>query len=214
MTALKSLLLSRLPWIEHGFGTRDSAPPGDLIVLKQVHSATVIVARDPAGSNPPGIGDALVGDALVTNQPGLALPIRTADCVPILLADTRNHAIAAIHAGWRGSAARIAEAAIKRMRAEFGTEPTGVLAALGPAIGVCCYSVGEEVARQFGYRRAMNLDLAEENRKQLLAAGVPEAGIETLAICTRCDSQRFHSYRRDREDAGRQISFIRIVRAH
>jgi len=92
---------------------------------------------------------ALQGDALATRTPGMLLGVQTADCVPVLLVDTRRRAVAAIHAGWRGTLARIAAKTVGRMRMEFGTKPRDVIAALGPAIGRCCYEVGPEVAQAF-----------------------------------------------------------------
>jgi YfiH family protein len=91
----------------------------------------------------------LTGDALVTNTPGLLLAVQTADCVPILLADPRTRAVAAVHAGWRGTLARVVEKSLGRLRMEFGTRPGDVVAVLGPAIGRCCYEVGSDVARAF-----------------------------------------------------------------
>jgi len=94
------------------------------------------------------------------------------------------------------------------MTRKFGTEPIELRAAIGPGIGVCCYQVGDEVARQFGLSGTSFLDLAAENRKQLLAAGIPGVQIDLLSRCTFCDPARFHSYRRDKERAGRMISYI------
>ncbi|HET9401923.1 MAG TPA: peptidoglycan editing factor PgeF, partial [Candidatus Acidoferrales bacterium] len=91
----------------------------------------------------------LKGDALISATPGLVLGVQTADCVPILLADTRTRAIAAVHAGWRGTLARIVAKTIGRMRMEFGTRAGDVIAAIGPCIAQCSYEVGAEVAREF-----------------------------------------------------------------
>ena len=170
--------------------------------MEQIHSAIVIMADAETGR-------AGQGDALVTNRPGLAVSVRTADCYPILLADARNHAVAAVHAGWRGTAAQIVVEAFRKMHDEFGTLPGDVYAAIGPGIGVCCYQVGPEVASQFGLDRADKIDLADHNRRQLLAAGVPEAHINVTGGCTFCDAAQFHSFRRDRQEAGRMISYIR-----
>ena len=93
--------------------------------------------------------DAAQGDALFTREPGFLLAVQTADCIPILLADTRLRAVAAIHAGWRGTLRRIAAKTLGRMQMEFGTRPEDVIAALGPGVGRCCYEVGEDVAREF-----------------------------------------------------------------
>jgi YfiH family protein len=137
--------------------------------------------------------------------------VRTADCFPILLADTRNRAVAAVHAGWRGTAAHIVSGALQEMRERFGTSPADVQAAIGPGIGVCCYEVGIEVARQFGLDNSGRIDLAAVNRSQLLAAGLAENHIEIIGGCTQCDAHQFHSFRRDKEHAGRMISFAGVI---
>jgi polyphenol oxidase len=200
---LESPILSALPWITHGFGTRHPAPHPDTVsTLKQIHSNVVLLATEPGV-----LGE---GDALVTNHAGLAISIRTADCYPILLADTRNLAVAAIHAGWRGTAAQIVVKTLEKMRAEFGTEACDIFAAIGPGIGVCCYEVGEDVSKQFGFAIRTHLDLSSENRKQLESAGVPTQNIEALDVCTFCNAERFFSYRREKEKAGRMTSYIRI----
>jgi len=200
----KASILESLPWVEHGFGTRYAAPaPAGFATLKQVHSNLVLVADrgGPCGE----------GDALITNHPGVAVSIRTADCYPILLADGRNRVVAAIHAGWRGTAAHIVEKTLDKMKTTFGTSPADVHAAIGPGIGVCCYEVGEDVARYFGYAGRTHLDLASENRKQLEGWGVPGKNVEALGVCTFCDAERFFSYRREKEKAGRMTSFVRVV---
>ena len=142
------------------------------------------------------------------------MSIRTADCYPILLADTRSRAVAAIHAGWRGTAAHIVLKTLEKMRTDYGTDPVDVVAAVGPGIGGCCYEVGPEVACQFGdaalTHNSTHVDLMSENRKELEAAGVPLQNIEALGVCTFCDAERFFSYRREKEAAGRMTSYIRI----
>jgi hypothetical protein len=117
-----------------------------VFALRQIHSDIVQVVS-AANSQPSA--QAPKGDALITNQSGLLLVVQTADCVPILLADKKRHAIAAIHSGWRGTLQRIAEKALGRMQMEFGTHPQDVFAALGPGIGQCCFEVGPEVAAEF-----------------------------------------------------------------
>jgi YfiH family protein len=117
-----------------------------VIALRQIHSDIVQVVNS---ANSELSGDALKGDALITNEPGLLLVVQTADCVPILLADKKRLAIAAIHAGWRGTLQRIAEKALGRMQMEFGTSPQDVIAVLGPGIGQCCFEVGPEVVAEF-----------------------------------------------------------------
>jgi polyphenol oxidase len=125
-----------------------------LLPLKQIHSGVVrLFARSPAEPShgrPAGAGGpAQVGDASFTNAPGLLLGVQTADCVPILLVDPEKRTVAAIHAGWRGTLARIAEKTVGQMRMHFGSNPADVLAALGPAIGGCCYEVGTELVTKF-----------------------------------------------------------------
>lgn len=122
-----------------------------VVTLRQIHS-DIVHTIDPAqGSSGETVRpeNAPQGDALITRERGVLLAVQTADCIPILLADTKRHAVAAIHSGWRGTLARIAAKALGRMQMEFGTRPEDVVAALGPGIGRCCYEVGEEVAREF-----------------------------------------------------------------
>lgn len=198
---LRSPLLESLAWLDHGFGTREGPLSQEgMANLRQIHSAKSFVADHPGC-----IGE---GDALITAEPGLPVSIRTADCLPVLLADPEHHVVAAVHAGWRGTAAHIAVETLARMEKEFGTRPAQVRAAIGPGIGACCYAVGPEVAERFGREGACRLDLAAENIRQLIAAGVESACIEHLARCTACEPAHFHSWRRDRDTAGRMISFI------
>jgi YfiH family protein len=120
------------------------------VTLRQIHSDSAHRADASGGSGHPDANEkAPQGDALFTRDPGLLLAVQTADCIPILLADTKQRAIAAIHAGWRGTLRRIAAKTLGRMQMEFGTRPEDVIAALGPGIGRCCYEVGSEVARNF-----------------------------------------------------------------
>lgn len=118
---------------------RRNAP---LVTLEQIHSdVAYAVSRPPA--------KLLKGDAVVTSSPGVLLSIQTADCIPVLLVDPGHRAVAAIHAGWRGTLARIVPKALGRMRMEFGTRPGEVLAAVGPGIGRCCYEVGPDLVKEF-----------------------------------------------------------------
>jgi YfiH family protein len=128
-----------------------------LISLKQIHS-DVIHVFNTAPNEP------CKGDASATNHPGLLLGVQTADCVPILLVDAKKRAVAAVHAGWRGTLARIAVKAIGQMQMHFATNPTDLLAAIGPSIGPCCYEVGTEVATQFHSQFADAPDWFDEFR--------------------------------------------------
>ncbi|MGA7785224.1 MAG: peptidoglycan editing factor PgeF [Candidatus Acidiferrales bacterium] len=178
MTVLMARHLTLLEWLLHGFSTRSGGASrlggkrvlnlgftdwdaratveanrelflatlgGNkmaLTVLHQIHSDVIhLVEKAPDAP--------LRGDALISNTPGVLLGVQTADCVPVLLADTRRRAVAAIHAGWRGTLARIAAKTIGRMSMEFGTRPADVVAAIGPAIHRCSYEVGPEVAQAF-----------------------------------------------------------------
>jgi len=186
-----------------------------MATLKQIHSATVLTATAEGC-----VGE---GDALITDMPGLSLAVRTADCLPILLADPRNRAIAAVHSGWRGTVAGAAVNALNKMHENYKTNPFEVVAAIGPGIGPCCYEVGPEVAAQFSHwgadpqvrggrpRPPVHLNLANAKRTQLVAAGIPDSQIEVLPYCTKCRPDLFHSFRRDHAAAGRMISFIRKV---
>lgn len=199
--------LDALPWLVHGFGTRLSDIPGmfrGLASLKQIHSTECVAAEGRSGE----LGR---GDALVEDTPGSVVAVKTADCIPVLLVDERNRAVAAVHAGWRGTAAGIAVRALDAMRVRFGTNPADVRAAIGPGIGKCCYEVGPEVAVQFGEQGRGRIDLAEANRKQLNGAGVARDRIYLANLCTFCHPAEFHSYRRDRESAGRLYSFAGIT---
>jgi polyphenol oxidase len=115
------------------------------VTLRQIHSD----AAHRVNSSDAAAKEAPQGDALFTRDPGILLAVQTADCIPILLADTKRRAIAAIHAGWRGTLSRIAAKTLGRMQMEFGTRPEDVVAGLGPGIGRCCYEVGSDVARDF-----------------------------------------------------------------
>lgn len=202
----------RFPWLEHGFGTRHSVwpEPHRSATLVQIHSAESHVARRA--------GDYGSGDALLSNEAGVYLSIRTADCVPVLLADPVNRAVAAIHAGWRGTAAEISSHVVERMGEEFGTRTDDIIAAIGPAIGLCCYEVGSEVVQRlrplFPERHDLHtkarIDLAEANRRQLINSGVRPKDIAVAGICTFCAKEDFLSFRRDAESAGRLVSSIGI----
>jgi polyphenol oxidase len=119
-------------------------PQTPLVTLRQIHSKHVVVVPGDGGAR-----DRAKGDGLLTEKAGLLLAIQTADCIPVLVADRRNRAVAAFHAGWRGTVKRIVESGIGRMRLEFGSQPEDLIAAIGPGIGPCCYAVGEEVLSEF-----------------------------------------------------------------
>ena len=180
----------------------------------QVHGAVVaVVGAADAGRS---VAEA---DGLVAVEPGTVLAVHAADCVPILLADPRTGAVAAVHAGWRGTAAGIAAEAVTVMADRFGTRPEDVLAALGPSIGPCHYEVDEpvrerfrrwpwweEVATSHAHGR-WQLDLRAANRRQLLDTGLLPERIDVLDLCTYHHPDLFFSHRRDRV-TGRMAAII------
>jgi hypothetical protein len=188
------------------------AVQGRLLVMKQVHGATVAVA--PFDGTPEA-------DASVATQPGLILGIETADCMPVLLVDAERRLVAAAHAGWRGAAAGVAAAAVAALTARGARAPE-LQAALGPSIGPCCYEVGDELRDAFGAEGAVffrpgsrgrpHLDLRAAVAAQLEGAGLPPQRIHHLAECTSCRADRYYSYRRDGAGAGRMISFVGFAR--
>ena len=198
--------LDAFPWLVHGFGTRLADIPAafaQLATLKQIHSASCVTAEGRTGQ----LGE---GDALIENQPGSVVAVKTADCIPVLLVDERRRVVAAVHAGWRGTAARIAADAVALMGRRFGTSAGDLHAAIGPGIGECCYEVGAEVAERFGGQGSGHIDLAAANRRQLEESGVTPRRIYASNLCTMCRGEEFDSFRRDREKAGRMYSFAGI----
>ena len=182
---------------------------GCLATVRQVHGDRVV--RGAPGAAP----DA---DAVWTDDPaGTWVGVRSADCVPVLIAAADGRAVAAIHSGWRGTALRVAARAVEVL-GSAGAEPGSLRAAVGPGIQACCYEVGEDLAdrvrTEFGeavVRRGgvrPHLDLSGAVRATLLAAGLLSAHIDVLAACTACDPERFYSHRRDRGVTGRHLAFI------
>ncbi|HEY1471142.1 MAG TPA: peptidoglycan editing factor PgeF [Candidatus Acidoferrum sp.] len=193
MRILQLAPFAKIPWLVHGFSTRpggtsvldekrvlnlgfmewDSSEPVTenrrlfqaslaakdcaLLPLKQIHSDVVHLFSKPAAVP-------RKGDASLTSTPGLLLAVQTADCVPILLVDPKKRVVAAVHAGWRGTLARVAQKTIGRMQLEFGCKPADLLAALGPSIGTCCYEVGVELVTKFTAQFADAHDYFDEPR--------------------------------------------------
>jgi YfiH family protein len=188
-------------WLRHGFGTREASPPqAPLATIKQIHGTEVRIVEQA--------GQHGTGDGLISHTAGLLLAVKTADCMPILLIDPVHRAVSAVHAGWRGTAGEISTNAVRLMTQEFGSEPAKMEAAIGPGIGHCCFEVGPEVAREFGAWESDTktcLDLTRINRRQLEDAGVGK--IFESGLCTMCGTG-FFSFRREREQAGRMLSFV------
>jgi polyphenol oxidase len=197
--------LEFFPWLEHGFGTRLSAgwpAISNLATAKQIHSDRVLLVESP--------GTQGEGDALVSSIPDIGLVIRTADCLPVLIADPMNRAVAAIHAGWRGVVSEIVPKAINAMSRRFASKPEDLVIAIGPGIGACCFEVGPEVAVQFGLSGRTKVDLVGTMCRQMGRNGVSAGQISTAGLCTYCNPELFESYRRDREAAGRMKAMIKV----
>jgi len=211
--------------VRHFFGTRHQPTDptsGDdqfrVVSVTQVHGTDVLVLDRPVALDEPISGE---WDALLTNQPGLFLAVRTADCVPLLLYDRQRRVVGALHAGWRGAVAGIVPKAVAVMREAFGCDPETVHVAIGPSAGACCYEVDEAVltplrtgfpewravARERGPANAL-LDLRELVRRQAMGAGVREEAIRTVGVCTICHDDLFYSYRREGRVNGTMVSGI------
>jgi len=188
---------------------------GRIVTMKQVHGDYVLEVADPK------IKEAGECDGMITEKPGIFLGVLTADCVPILLLARNKRKVGAVHAGWRGTVAGIAANGVSALKEKYGVQSDSIEAALGPAIGPCCYEVGEEVAQaalaRWGEaaeafidrtRAKPHLDLRGLNRAILQRAGVPTEQIYEVGPCTSCSGEEFFSYRRARAETGRQMSFI------
>ena len=183
------------------------------------HQMVQVHGNDYHLLNGPGKMHNAEADILLATQPGTAIAVRTADCLPILLADPQTGVIAAVHAGWRGTAASVVAHAVKAML-QYGAERERIIASLGPCIGPCCFKIGKESAQQLAAccsdtatciiekTSETYADLAVINRLQLLQSGLNRANIEHLEACTACDAERYFSYRRDGGRTGRHLAVV------
>jgi polyphenol oxidase len=193
----------------------------DLLLVRQVHESTVAVAS----ADRPRPWPRPDADAIVSNDPGAAIAVRVADCVPILLSEETGRVVGAIHAGWRGIARRAVIAGVEAMQSRYGVRPERLMAAVGPSIGPCCYQVGPETRdafRDMGHHPEMltrwfspqpsgrfYLDLWQATRDELEGAGVSPTSIFIAELCTKTHSDVLHSYRVEGEKAGRMVGVIR-----
>ncbi len=199
----------------------DHPQPTVVIAVDQVHGTDTLVVDRPVTGE-----DSFTGgwDSLVTDQPGVLLTIRTADCVPVLLHDPVRRVVAAAHAGWRGAVGGILRAVVRTMAARFGSRPSDLSVAIGPAIGPCCYEVDEPVLkplreRETGWQTVVSLqdeargrlDLRALVRLQAGTAGIAADRIATIEPCTSCRSDLFFSYRRDGRVVDTMVHGIMLV---
>jgi YfiH family protein len=217
---------ARADWANVAAGI--GVPSASLQRMRQVHGCGTFAVADASTSlaAPPE------ADALITDRRDVALVVQVADCVPLLIADPRTGAVAAVHGGWRGTAASIAIAAVRRLHQEYGSDPADLVAAIGPSIGACCYQVGPEVREAFlqaGHSTTsldawftpergetagvptdrLRLDTWAANRDQLVAAGLRPERVHVAALCTATHRSRFFSYRVEGPGTGRLLGVIR-----
>jgi YfiH family protein len=203
--------------------------PGTIVGLRQVHGSGVCLATaaDAGKGAAPGSGPTASADALITTSPGVTLMTLHADCLPILVVDPDMPAVAAIHAGWRGTVEDVAGFTISAMQTNFGSDPSRLVAYFGPSIGPCCYQVGDEVAdawnSRIGHQSSQALfkrqgewilDLRVANSHLLNSAGLNEANIEISDICTKCNGDHWFSHRGQGPNTGRFAAFIAIDQIH
>jgi YfiH family protein len=203
---------------EEGAAAALGIPPGRLLTLRQVHGAEVLIFEENTKA---ALTLHLPYDAVITDKKRVALGIRTADCLPILMLDRSKRVIAAVHAGWRGIWRGVIERTVNEMRKTFESAPADIVAGIGPGIGPCCYEVKEDVVSLFRHTYGSPdqlvqqregrtyLDLSRAAQLELSKAGILPANIETIPLCTCCREDLFCSFRRDKKP-GRQLSFIML----
>lgn len=205
--------------VEHGFGVRgsDARAPEGLSLARQVHGTMLL--RAPLSVTPDGVTPEAAtpeADALFASDPGVAVGVRTADCVPLLFADRSGRGVAAVHAGWRGIAAGVAPRTVSGLARELGVPPVDWVVAIGPHIGPCCYEVDEPVRRAIEIPAVFRpgrdaghwqLDLERALVEQLERAGVSR--IDSVGECTCCHPLTYPSHRRD-PGGGRMLHYVRM----
>lgn len=203
--------------LARAFGVNQEA----LVTPRQVHGSDILVINEPNEDYSHFLS--VEGDAVITNQPNVLIGVCVADCAPILLCDPVNGVIAVVHAGWKGTAERLVAKSVEGMRSEFGSDPARLHAAIGPCIQKCCYEVDEPVRQAFQKGGIVwdscaepkspgkwQLNLGAANRELLLFAGIPADAIQISDQCVCCHSEQFFSYRRDKDESGRQMGFIML----
>ena len=190
------------------------------IVANQTHSDHIKIISKKETKGWESLENAIEDcDALITNEKEIVLTILTADCVPILLYDNEKKVVAAVHAGWKGTKAKIIAKTVLKMKEVYGSKVENIIAAVAPSIGSCCYEVGEDVAKHFfdipkaytQIEKKYMLDLPYINKYQLLEVGLREENIEMSDVCTACEVERYFSYRKEQGCSGRFMSMIGMV---
>lgn len=209
--------------LEVGVPSRHPGEPGRgwLLSVKQVHGTDALVVDRPLTESDQFHGG---WDALVTDQPGVTVAVRTADCVPVLLHDPDKRVVAAVHAGWRGAVAGIVSKTLRLMADRFGSRQADLRVSIGPSAGPCCYEVDSPVLDQLrmglpdwesvicdNQGTKARLDLKALIRKQVEGAGVPLSSISSVNLCTICQDQLFYSYRREGRVNGTMVSGITLL---
>lgn len=212
---IHSSLLQSVPGLEHGFGTIADARPEPVVTVKQVHGVAILEPDAVPLREPEGY------DTVLTDRLGLAVAVKTADCLPVLVVEPKKKIIAAIHAGWKGTLQRATQVALRRIE-DKGGDLKSLLCALGPNMVGECFEVGEDVKRDFekefpGWPILKQkspdkwlLDVSLTNKLQLEEMGVTADRMDRIDLCTHCRPDLFWSYRRDAEAAGRMINFIKL----
>jgi hypothetical protein len=192
----------------------------------QVHGTDVRAVNSVAEARPAEntLGETIYCDAVVSNAPNVLAGVKTADCVPILMGDSKTGAFAAIHAGWRGTVGGIIGSALRRLSDEYGVRPVNLDVAIGPAAAVCCYEVGMEVIDAFRSRFVESdslfvrtrdgharIDLVKANTNQLTSAGVSRERIYNTPFCTMCNTDLFFSYRREKNVYGKVGRLMSVI---
>ncbi len=215
---IESEILRQFRDIDHGFSTRffsagERLDSYTLCGIKQVHGTNSVKLSHIEEVQHTFQTEA---DILISQLSNVALAIRTADCVPLLFFEPIKKAIGAAHAGWRGSAQEVSKKTVHEMKKAYGTKSKNLYVAIGPAIRECCYEVDQSVFEKISQKKCFTqkdnshwmMSLQELNRLQLLEAGVSGGHIWISSSCTACEKDRFFSYRREKDKAGRQWSFI------
>ena len=195
-------------------------PNMHFVVAHQNHGEHIHIITEPKSRGWNSLDTAIDNcDSFITNQKNIMLTILTADCVPILLFDRKEHVVAIVHAGWRGTQREIVSKTVRKMQKVFNSNPKNILAGIAPSIGKCCYQVDWNVTKFFkdikgAYKNKGDkqmLDLPYINKKQLLNSGLHEKNIEMSNVCTACEVERFFSYREEKGCSGRFMSMIALT---